>query len=123
MSCRVKKIIIMSVIKNKINSFPEVVKAAVRSIAAGYQPGRIIIYGSFARGDCHQGSDLDLIIIKDTTERFGDRIEHVLKYCPGGISVEPFVYTEKEIAEMTSQGNSFLETALEEGIVVYEQKS
>lgn len=123
MSCRVKKIIIMSVIKSKINSYPKAVKATVKCIASGYRPCRIIIHGSFARGDYHEGSDLDLIIIKNTPERFANRIEHVLKHCPGGIAVEPLVYTEQEIAEMTAHGNSFLERALEEGIVVYEQKS
>ena len=119
----VKKIIIVTVIKSKIKHLPAAAKTTISSIASGYKPERIIVYGSFARGDHHQGSDLDLLVIKNTSERFADRIEHVLEYCPGGIAVEPLVYTEKEIAEMATKGNSFLESALEEGIVVYEQKS
>jgi hypothetical protein len=54
---------------------------------------------SLARGDFHQGSDLDLIIIKETSKKFPDRIEEVLGYVPGGIAVEPRVYTPEEIAK------------------------
>jgi predicted nucleotidyltransferase len=110
------------VIKSKVKFFPPEVRGAISSIAEGYKPARIIVHGSFARGDFHQGSDLDLIIIKNTSRKFGDRIEQVLQYCQGGIAVEPLVYTEREVVEMTAEGNSFLQKALEEGIVVYEQK-
>jgi hypothetical protein len=30
----------------------------------------IILYGSFSRGDFHEGSDVDLIIVGDVRERF-----------------------------------------------------
>lgn len=102
---------------------PEPVNDVIGKIAAGYSPRRIIVHGSFARGDYHQGSDLDLIIIKDTIEKFPDRIEQVLQFCDADIPVEPFVYTEGEINQMLSSGNRFLGKALEEGIVVYEQQS
>jgi microcompartment protein CcmK/EutM len=118
-----KKIIIVTMIMSQVRHLPAAAKAAIRSIAAGYKPKRIILHGSFARGDSHQGSDLDLLIIKNTSLKFADRTEKVLSYCPGGIAVEPLVYTEKEIAGMTATSNSFLQKALEEGIVVYEQKS
>jgi predicted nucleotidyltransferase len=109
--------------RDTVTLLPRAVRRNIDSIAAGYLPKRIVVYGSFARGDQHQGSDLDLIVIKNTTEKFADRIEHVLRYHTGGIAVEPLVYTEKELARMISQGNSFLQNALAEGIVVYEQQS
>jgi hypothetical protein len=70
-----------------------------------------------------KGSDLDLIIVKSTPERFIDRIEQVLAFSNGEMAVEPMVYTEQEIASMLSKGNSFLERALAEGVIVYEQQS
>jgi predicted nucleotidyltransferase len=100
---------------------PDVAKKVIRRIIAGYRPQRVIVHGSFARGDSHEGSDLDLILIKRTEKRFIDRIEHVLAFSDGEMAVEPLVYTEKEIDLMLAEGNSFLEKALEEGIVVYEQ--
>lgn len=98
------------------------IEATIRAIAAGYKPRKIILFGSFARGDYHQGSDLDLIIVKNTRQRFVDRTETVLGFCTEGIAVQPLVYTEKEMVRMFKEGNRFLEMALEEGKVVYEEQ-
>ena len=100
------------VTKHMAVNLPRAAEDAIAGIAAGYRPQCIIVHGSFARGDYNRGSDLNLIIIKDTPEKFGDRIEHVLACCLEGIAVEPLVYTNSEPAEMTSEGNSFLEKAL-----------
>lgn len=89
-----------------------------------YDPLRVIVFGSFARGDTHEGSDLDLIVVKETDERFFDRIGRVRdSTCGMGLDVRPLVYTPAEMEEMLAQGNSFLETALAEGVVAYEQDS
>ena len=102
---------------------PDAAKKLICRIIAGYHPQRVIVHGSFARGDAHEGSDLDLIIVKSTPERFIDRVEQVLAFSNGEMAVEPMVYTEQEIASMLSQGNSFLERALAEGVIVYERQS
>jgi predicted nucleotidyltransferase len=101
---------------------PDATQRLIRRIIAGYRPQRVIVHGSFARGDAHEGSDLDLIIVKRTSERFVDRIEQVLAFSDGEMALEPMVYTEQEIANMLSEGNSFLGTALAEGVIVYERQ-
>lgn len=86
-----------------------------------YQPERIIVFGSFARGDTHELSDLDLIVIKETDERFFDRIGRVRDACLDiDVDVQPLVYTPQEVQQMLDSGNSFLETALAEGVVAYD---
>lgn len=99
------------------------VKNAIDRIVRGYKPKKVILHGSFARGDHHEGSDVDLIIIKDTQDRFADRIEKVLEFCTGEVAVQPLVYTEAELERMLAEGNSFVQTALREGVVVYEAQS
>jgi predicted nucleotidyltransferase len=87
-----------------------------------YDPLRVIVFGSFARGDTHEGSDLDLIVVKDTDERFFDRIGRVRDACLDiDVDVQPLVYTPAEVEEMLASGNSFLETVLAEGAVRYER--
>jgi len=87
-----------------------------------YQPQRIIVFGSFARGDTHELSDLDMIVVKQTEERFFDRIGRVRDACEDiDVDVQPLVYTPDEFRQMLEQGNTFLETVLEEGLVAYEQ--
>ena len=110
-------------IKKKYRSHPAAVWKTIECIARGYAPKQIWLYGSFARGDFHQGSDLDLIIIKDTAKKFPDRIEEVLQHVPGGIAVEPMIYTPRELESMISERNAFLEQAFSEGLLVYEQQS
>lgn len=86
-----------------------------------YEPHQVILFGSFARGDYNTMSDIDLLIVKDTERAFLDRISDVLALCDYDIALEPLIYTPGELRQMLEEGNSFLQTVLEEGIVVYEQ--
>ena len=72
-------------------------------------------------GDVHQGSDLDLIIIKNTKQKFLRRMDAVLDLCDGELAVEPWIYTEAEFNQMLKEGRVFIETAVLEGKVVYER--
>lgn len=94
----------------------------INRIIRSYRPKKIIVFGSFARGDVHQGSDLDLVIIKNTKEKFLRRMDAVLDLCDGEIAVEPLIYTEAEFKKMLEEGNDFLETVVSEGKVVYERQ-
>jgi predicted nucleotidyltransferase len=101
---------------------PRLVDRAVEAIVQAYDPLRVVVFGSFARSDTHEGNDLDLIVVKETDERFFDRIGRVRDAAQGlGLDVRPLVYTPAEVEEMLAQGNSFLETALAEGVVAYER--
>lgn len=85
-----------------------------------YHPRKVILFGSFARGDYHAGSDLDLLIIKETERPFVERIGEVLACCDYSIPLEPLVYTPEELARMCGEGNPFIEHILREGRIVYE---
>lgn len=107
--------------RGRTKRLPQAAQKVISHIIAGYRPQRVILHGSLARGDCHECSDLDLIIVKNSDERFVDRIEQVLRFSDGEIAVEPLVYTERELNTMLAEGNAFLEKALKEGVVIYEQ--
>ena len=47
---------------------PELINYIVEKIIREIQPEKIILFGSYARGDFTQSSDLDLFIIKDDEE-------------------------------------------------------
>lgn len=47
---------------------PALIDYVVEKIVREIQPEKIILYGSYARGDFHKDSDLDLFIIKDGEE-------------------------------------------------------
>lgn len=74
----------------------------------------VYLYGSFARGDIHEGSDMDLLVIGDFTERLFDRIGKVLALTD--LPIEPLVYTVEEFEEMKKSGNPFLSEVLKTAV-------
>jgi predicted nucleotidyltransferase len=58
-----------------------------------YQPQRIILFGSAARGEADEDSDLDVLVIKDTPESFVQRLEAMARLCPSGVHADILVYT------------------------------
>jgi HEPN domain-containing protein/predicted nucleotidyltransferase len=87
----------------------------------GYGPEKIILFGSTARGDTDEYSDLDLIVIKKTDKRFVERLVEAGSFIPLDLSVDVFVYTPEEFQSMIEEGNPFIEEALKDGKVLYEK--
>ena len=88
-----------------------------------YQPEKIILFGSAARGDTDEYSDVDLIVIKDTDQRFVQRLVETARLISRNISVnvDVLVYTPAELSAMLEEGRPFIEQALKEGKVLYEK--
>ena len=80
---------------------------------------KVILFGSLLSDKTGLTSDIDLIIIRDTQERFLDRIETVYREIEPNVAVDILVYTPQEIEEM-SRWSSFIRRALKEGRVLYE---
>ncbi len=97
------------------------IDAIVGCIVRHYDPDKVIVFGSYARGDTHEGSDLDLLVVKETQERFTDRIGAVPRACDFETTIEPLVYTPAELDRMVQRGNDFILTALKDGKIVYEK--
>jgi uncharacterized protein len=88
-----------------------------------YQPQRIILFGSAARGEADAESDLDVLVIKETPEPFVKRLETMAELCPPGVHADILVYTPDELTRMVEDGNPFILRALKEGRVIYETGS
>jgi len=100
----------------------KIVKRFINLIVKKFNLKKIIIFGSFARGDYHKGSDLDLIIVGEFKERFIDRIGKIIELNDSDLGIDAMVYTEEEFQKMIKERRPFIEQALEEGIVVYEKR-
>lgn len=75
--------------------------------------GAVIPYGSFSRGDFHEGSDL-----ARGRSRAVPRGRAAAVLGLTGLPIEPFCYTEEEFAEMVRSPNPFILQALAEGVRV-----
>ena len=91
---------------------------------AGYDPQQVWLFGSYARGDYHAASDLDLLIIKETGQPYTERAADVWRACDAivGLSIEPLVYTPAEFARMRAAANPLIDRVLQEGRLIYEQQ-
>ena len=94
----------------------------VRRVVDVYRPEKIILFGSYAYGRPSADSDLDLLIIKKTSERFIDRWTNVRKIVSDpkrSIPFEPLVLTPQEVKERLAMGDQFIEEIITKGEVVY----
>ena len=89
-----------------------------------YQPERVYLFGSWARGEEDELSDVDIVVIKRTGLPFFDRLREVGKLLPAGIGgVDILVYTPEEFAAMRREGNAFADLIAEEARVIYGQQT
>ncbi len=93
----------------------------IKEIIDKYKPQKIILFGSTARKDTGIMSDLDLLIIKETSERFVDRIVNLFKLTKPKCAVDMLIYTPGEITKMLEEENPFIKAVFNEGKVIYEE--
>ena len=101
-------------------STPEATIRRLVDALSPYEPERIYLFGSAARGEYDELSDLDVVVIKDTTTPFLERLREVHRLLPASIgAIDVFVYTPEEFAVMQREGSAFAEMILEEGRLIY----
>jgi len=73
-----------------------------------YDPERVILFGSFARGDIHEWSDLDWAIVKRTEKPFMARLKEVALLTLPRVGTEMLVYTPEEIEQAQAKHQHFM---------------
>jgi predicted nucleotidyltransferase len=105
-----------------INKVQALVDALVAKLVAGYQPHRVILFGSYAHGEPREDSDIDLLIIKETNERFIDRwvaVRRIVSDPRRTVALETIVLTPQELSKRLAMGDQFVKEILEKGKVLY----
>jgi predicted nucleotidyltransferase len=99
-------------------------QAIVERIVTGYDPDRIVVFGLRSSGEVREGSDIDLLIVKETPQRPLERqleIERLL--ADRGVPLDLFVYTPAEMRQLYAAGNPLIEEIVENGRVIYMRKA
>ena len=95
----------------------------VNKIANRFNPDKIILFGSYASGNQNEDSDVDLLVIKESTEsrinRITDLKMKLLKY-KFKFPIDLLVYTEKELLNENLGKYSFIYYVLNSGKLLYE---
>lgn len=92
----------------------------VLRIVEVYQPEKIILFGSYASGNAHEGSDLDFLLVKQTDENPLNRAAGLRKSLRDFLlPMDILVYTPSEIAKDKEQKFTLIHDVLKSGKVLY----
>lgn len=94
-----------------------------QSIIPKLKPLLVILYGSFARGDYTNGSDIDLLIVAENLPgNYWDRWSLAYDVIEG-FPLDPHIYTPNEFKTMLMDGRMTALDALTEGITIYAEQN
>jgi len=105
-----------------MRSADEILSDITRTIVARFNPERIVLFGSRARGDHDRESDFDIFIEMQSTQRPVDRdVEVSLSLSPRDYSLDVLVYTPDEVEARRGIPGSLVDLVEAEGQVLYER--
>lgn len=111
------------VISKTTHITPELIDIIRQRIVDEIHPTRILLFGSQARRDQGQDSDIDLLVIHDSPQsdrEIRHRLERLFLHRRFGLDL--IVRTEDEIARNLADGNPFyVKHIFGQGIVLYER--
>jgi predicted nucleotidyltransferase len=84
-----------------------------------YHAEKVILFGSYARGEETEDSDIDILIIAPTKARMFERMATVrglIRDLRNGLPFSPIVFTPEEIENKLKRHDAFIQTIFTEGI-------
>lgn len=93
----------------------------VASILKYYQPEKIILFGSMAAGQIGPYSDIDLVIVKETSLPFFKRVQQLVDMLDYDVDIDFFVYTPAEFQQALQQKRFFRDEIMKKGKVLYDK--
>lgn len=102
---------------------PDHIQYAVQKLVAAAQPSRVILFGSYARGEASEDSDLDLLVVENQVENRGEEMVRLRRAIGRvGIGVDVLVYSEEEVARRGEVPGTVIYWALQEGKTLYDAR-
>ncbi len=102
----------------------ETINQAVSQLAIAATPCKIILFGSYARNEATENSDLDLLVIKPQLANKGQEMVRLSNIIDNiGVGVDILVYSQQEVDKRGHIPSSALYYALKEGKILYDTKT
>ena len=95
----------------------------VQQIVEKFKPQKIILFGSYARGNPRPESDVDMLVIMDTPLKDVQQAIQICQQIEYRFGLDLIVHTPKYLAERLKMGDWFLRDVIQEGKVLYESGS
>lgn len=93
----------------------------IAGLAADPRCQRPILFGSLASGDVHAASDIDLIVILETSLPFWQRMREMRRRLVPRMATDLLVYTPEEFERLRKERPFFRDELYAKGKVIYER--
>jgi len=104
--------------RNYLDELPEITRR-IRQVS---DPDKIILFGSYARGEAGQQSDLDLMVIKDGLVSVPAETKKIYRALANfTVPIDVVVVSTANFEEYGKLVGTVLYPALKEGIILYER--
>ncbi len=103
---------------------PAIIQQIGDRIADRFQPEKIILFGSYARGEAHPHSDLDFLVVVETLPPRGQRSAPILKMLAETYTepIDIIVRSAQTLKQWEHIPGSFAHQVLTEGILLYDRQ-
>ncbi len=99
------------------------IRHVAKRIAEQFRPEKIVLFGSYAYGRPRPESDVDLLVIMETSLRSRQqRLEISRALSPRPFPLDIIVYTPRQVEERLASGDPFLQEVMRRGKVLYERE-
>ena len=97
------------------------IEEVVKKIVNGYNPEKIILFGSYVWGEPDEHSDYDLLIIKEDKNNFFEDQSKIRRLVGRKAAIDVLIYTPDEISNRLKLGDFFVSNIISKGKILYEK--
>lgn len=91
-----------------------------RRIAREFRPQRIVLFGSYSRGEAATDYDVDLLVVLPHEGRAVDKSVEIRMKVRPAFPLDLLVRTPQKVRERIAMGDTFMQDIMENGKVLYE---
>ena len=86
---------------NVLSTVEEALSRLAEELKKNFGPVEMFLFGSFAKGDWFEDSDIDIIVVSETFEgkTMAERVNMVRRLAPDNLAFEILTYTSQELKE------------------------
>ena len=98
-----------------------ILEAAHRAAAAAESPLQVFVFGSYARGDADEGSDLDLLVVeREVHDKAAEYLKLHRAVGSVGVGVDVLVFSREEFERRSQVPGTVPYWAKKEGKLLYD---
>ena len=100
---------------------PQTIEGVVQQVVYQFRPERIILFGSYAYGQPHSHSDVDLLVVMETPLKETEQAVRICQAIDYHFGLDLMVRTPATLARRLALGDVFLGEIINKGKVLYER--